>query len=158
MASITLTKNIDATPEEVWPYLADARRWPEWMPGLSSSVVTNGKPEGVGRRQRLEIEFGGRRGQVELEITEWQPQARIAWVHLSDRIEGVDKQFARDIHTRITMSPAAGGTAMSFEGSWEPVGLMGKMLSGTLVKSRASTIFEGAAQNLERVAQRRPGG
>ncbi len=152
MASIRVARNIDASPEQVWPLLADAERWPEWMPGLESSRVTNGQPEGVGRRQHLEIAWGGHRGEVDLEITEWQPPAGIALL-LSDHIRGMDKQLAKNIRTRVSLAPAAGGTAMLFEGAWEPVGLMGRMLSGTLVQGRANTMFERAAENLERLAK-----
>lgn len=153
MASVRVARIIDAAVEDIWPYLADAARWPEWMPGVESSAVTNGQEEGVGRRQHLEVSYGGHRGEIDLEVTEWEPHTKIGWVHLSDRIQGTNKQFARDVRTRVTLSPAAGATGISFEGSWEPVGLMGKMLSGTLIQSRANAMFERAAQNLERLAR-----
>ena len=152
MASVRVKRILKGPPSRIWPYLADAERWPEWMPGLTSSRVTNGKAEGKGRRQHLEISWGGHSGEIDLEITEWEPERRIGWVHISDRIQGVDKQFARDIRTSVILSPSAGGTEMSFEGSWEPVGLMGKMLGKTLVQSRANSMFERAAENLDRLA------
>ena len=154
MGSVRVARNIDATLDRVWPLLADARRWPEWMPGVRSSVVINDRAEGVGRRQHLEITYGDHAGEIDLEITDWVPEAKIGWIHLSDRIHGMDKQFARDIRTLVTLSPAAGGTAVSFEGTWEPVGLMGRVLSGTLIQSRANSMFQRAAENLERLAGR----
>ena len=153
MANVSVGRRLGAPPDRIWPYLADAKRWPEWMPGLESSEVTNGKTEGVGRRQRLGLSYAGRRAEIELEITEWEPERRIGWVHLVERIQGMEQKFARDIRTTVTLAPAAGGgTDMTFEGSWQPVGLMGKMLGKTLVESRANTIFETAAQRLESLA------
>ncbi len=153
MANIHIAREIDAPPERVWRYLADAKRWPDWMPGVTSSEVTNGRPEGAGRRQHLDLAYAGRRAEIDLEITEWEPPRRIGWIHLSERIQGVGQKLARDIRTSITLTPAVGGTHISFEGSWEPVGLMGKMLGKTLVQSRAEAIFEGAAERLERLAR-----
>jgi uncharacterized protein YndB with AHSA1/START domain len=153
MASVRVARNIAATPERVWPYLAEAERWPDWMPGLASSRVTNGRPEGVGRHQHLDIAWGGHRGEIDLEITEWVPNQRIGWVHLSDRVEGMDKELARNVRTLVTLAPAQGGATLSFEGSWEPVGFLGKMLSGTLVQNRAGSTFQRAAENLERLAR-----
>jgi carbon monoxide dehydrogenase subunit G len=112
----------------------------------------------VGRRQHLRISYGGHRASVDLEITEWEPEARIAWSHVADRIEGMETQVARDVRVRITLAPAAGGTAVSFEASWEPVGFVGRMVSGTLLKSRVTSMFEQEARNLERLAREEEGG
>jgi carbon monoxide dehydrogenase subunit G len=154
MPTVRVAKNIQAKPEDVWPFLEKADRWPEWMPGLESSSVTNGK-NGLGRSQHLELSFGGYRGDIDLEITQWEPPRRIGWKHLSERIQGLDKQFAKDIRTVVMLTPSGGGTELSFEGSWEPVGLMSKMLGKTMIEGRANSIFETAAANLERLAGKR---
>ena len=156
MSEVTVAAHLAAAPDRVWTLLADAARWVEWMPGLESCEVTNGQAGGVGRRQRLAVSYGGHRGLVDVEITEWEPGARIAWVHVSSRIEGLDTRFARDARTRVTLAPAPGGTALSFQGTWVPVGSMGKMMSGTLIRSRAQSMFKRAARNLERLASGTP--
>ena len=151
MPTVNISRRVEAAPARIWPFLADASRWPEWMPGAQSSQVTNGK-SGLGRRQHLELSWGGHAAEIDLEITEWEPERRIGWVHLSDRVKGIEKQFARDIRTRVTLTPAANGAEIAFEGSWEPVGFVGKMLGKTVVQSRANAMFDRAAENLERLA------
>ena len=153
MPNLTIRRSLAAPPERVWPLLADAARWPEWMPGVETSRVTSDRVEGTGRRQRLERAWGGRRGEVDLEITEWEPPRRIGWLHLGERLGGKQQGFARDIRTRVTLEPAGGGSEIAFEGSWEPVGLVGRMLGTTLVASRAEEMLRGAAENLERLAR-----
>jgi carbon monoxide dehydrogenase subunit G len=151
MPSVRVAKRIERKPEEIWPLLADAERWRDWMPSVESSRVTNDK-EGLGRRQHLELSYQGYRGEIDLEITEWQPERRIAWVHLSDRIHGLNKKLARDVRTVVTLTPSGDGTEIAFDGSWEPVGLMSKMLGKTLIEGRAHSMFDTAAEKLERLA------
>ncbi|MFN2432562.1 MAG: SRPBCC family protein [Gemmatimonadota bacterium] len=153
MAEVRVTRTITAPPERVWPLLADPTRWPEWLPGITTSEVTAGPVEGVGRRQRLDAAYAGQHGEIELRITDWEPRRRIGWVHTAERIGGKQQNFAKDIRTIITLTPAGTGTELQVEGSWEPVGIMGKMLGKTLVQSRAEGMLGGAAENLERLAR-----
>ena len=153
MPSLRITRTIDVPPERVWPLLADPKRWPEWLPGVTTSVVTSGPAEGVGRRQKLEVAYAGQRGEIELRITDWEPLRRIGWEHTAERIGGKQQNLARDIRTLVTLTPRGGGTDVAVEGSWEPVGLMGKMLGKTLVQSRAESMLGGAVENLEKVAR-----
>lgn len=152
MASLRVTRTLSAPPERVWPLLADPKRWPEWLPGVTTSEVLAGPAEGVGRRQRLQAAYGGQRGEIELQITDWEPRRRVGWVHTAERIGGKQQNLAKDIRTLITLTPAGGGTLLAVEGSWEPVGLMGKMLAKTVAQSRAEGMFEGVAENLDRLA------
>ncbi len=152
MPKVESTRRIAATPAQVWPLLADAARWPEWMPGIQGSRVLGERREGVGRRQLLEVGYAGQRGEVELEVTAWEPERRMAWLHLAERIAGKQQNFAKDIRAEITLQPADGGTVVSFQSSWEPVGMLGRMLGKTLIQSRAGEMVEQAACNLERLA------
>ena len=156
MEHVSVSREVAASPEDIWACLADAGRWPEWMPGVTRSEVTNGQPGGVGRRQRLDVSYGGRQGEIELEITQWEPLRRIAWVHLADPFQAAGKKVVRELRTVVTLEREGDGTRLSIEGTWEPVGLAAKMLSRTLVAPRASGMLEQAAENLERLAGRSP--
>ena len=152
MPEIRLSRSVAAPPSRVWPHLADAERWPAWMPGLRSSTVTNGLEEGVGRRQRLQLAYGGQAAEIELEITDWEPERRIGWRHLSETVGGRGQDFVRDVRTRILLKPSGAGSEVTVEGSWEPAGLLGRMIGATLVRGRAEEVLRQAADNLERLA------
>ncbi|HEY7529555.1 MAG TPA: SRPBCC family protein [Gemmatimonadota bacterium] len=152
MPEIRISRSLAAPPARVWPWLADAGRWPEWMPGVRSSIVTNAPDEGVGRRQRLDLAYGGQRGEIDLEITEWEPERRLGWRHLSETIGGRTQDFVRDVRTRILLAPSGSGTELTVEGSWEPAGFLGRMVGATLVRGRAEDLLRQAADNLERLA------
>ena len=152
MPEIRLSRSLAAHPDRVWPLLADASRWPSWMPGLRSSTVTNDRAEGVGRRQRLDLAYGGQRAEIELEITEWEPGRRIGWRHLSETVGGRAQDFVRDVRTRIVLAPTGSGSELTVEGSWQPAGFVGRMIGATFVRGRAEDVLRQAADNLERLA------
>src|SRR5262245_35475249 len=53
MPPYTATIRIAATPERVWPVLADVVRWPEWLPTMISVEPLGAATLAVGARYRL---------------------------------------------------------------------------------------------------------
>jgi hypothetical protein len=50
MTSISTSVEIARRPEDVFAYLSDVSRHPEWQDGLVSATVATGGPVGVGSR------------------------------------------------------------------------------------------------------------
>jgi hypothetical protein len=71
---------IASSVHEVWAYLADVRRWPEWAPTVLEGRVAGGGPLRPGSRveQRARLMFGlsRRRGQ---QVTVVDPPAALAF-------------------------------------------------------------------------------
>jgi uncharacterized protein YndB with AHSA1/START domain len=68
---------IDAPPVDVWNFVSDAERLPEWLEEFQRVVKETADPVGVGSVFRYTIEPGPRTGTIE--IVEWQPGRRFAW-------------------------------------------------------------------------------
>src|SRR6201996_5540867 len=66
--------------EEVWAYLADVRRWPEWAPTVLEGRVRGGGPIQPGSRveQRAKLMFGLSRRRSQ-EVTVVEPPAAMAF-------------------------------------------------------------------------------
>ena len=53
MATIEVSIGILASPAEVWTYLADIQRQPQWMSGIHSLEITSETAQGVGAAFRV---------------------------------------------------------------------------------------------------------
>lgn len=79
MTSAEFTVTIDATPEEVWPWVADLARHVEWSPKPYRIEWIQGEPNAVGSRFHSVGAIPGDKDHAnEGEITESQPHTRFA--------------------------------------------------------------------------------
>jgi uncharacterized protein YndB with AHSA1/START domain len=51
MIEFVRSRHIDATPDRIWPYVADITAWPRWFTEAERGEVVSG--EAAGRRQRM---------------------------------------------------------------------------------------------------------
>jgi uncharacterized protein YndB with AHSA1/START domain len=47
--------SVPASPETVWPALADASAWPSWFSGMKDAHYTSPQPYGVGSTRRVRV-------------------------------------------------------------------------------------------------------
>ncbi len=64
-----------ASPKAVFAILADHKRWPEWFPVITKTVVVGPRREGVGMRRVTTIPGG----KIEELIVAWDPEKRWAF-------------------------------------------------------------------------------
>jgi Polyketide cyclase / dehydrase and lipid transport len=71
---------IDGTVPEVWAYLADVGRWPEWAPTVEKGWVADGAPLRAGARveQRAKLPFGLTRFRAQ-DVTNVEEPSRMAF-------------------------------------------------------------------------------
>ena len=71
---------IDGTVPEVWAYLADVGRWPEWAPTVEKGWVAGGAPLQAGARveQRAKLPFGLTRFRAQ-QVTMVEEPSRMAF-------------------------------------------------------------------------------
>lgn len=109
MIKVSRTVSLAASPEAVWPYVADPARFPEWRQGagVTAARAVDDGPMGVGRRFSLDVTTMGRSGTVECVVTACEPQRRFAF-------ESVDPSgFAGSADTRL--EPDGSGTRLTSE-------------------------------------------
>ena len=83
---------INATPEEVFHWLADPDRAMEWMTSVTGSEIIHETPDRVGTTFREYIEENGRGIEMRGVVTEFVPNERFA-VHLESDINTVEVSF-----------------------------------------------------------------
>jgi uncharacterized protein YndB with AHSA1/START domain len=80
------TREIDATPDEVFAALADHETWPEWFDSIIRAERFGDLNECVGSKRRV---FINKRVAVDEEFNVWEPGERWGFVVLSATMPGL---------------------------------------------------------------------
>jgi uncharacterized protein YndB with AHSA1/START domain len=76
MVNVEISVNIDRPVEEVFAYLSDVERIPEWN-SMVDEVVPSERPLRVGSTAHLKMRLLGRRIEATLEVVELEPNRRV---------------------------------------------------------------------------------
>lgn len=149
MIEVERTRDISASPGDVWAVVSDPERAPEWFTFAERVEVLDG-PDGVGQTQRQHGRWGKRVAEVDREITEYDPPRAYAWRHLAERLDGRPAPvFARSTRFRISLEPSPTGTLVRLHSAQEPAsavkGLVMRAFGTRDVSSRLT-------QSLDRLA------
>lgn len=131
---------IGRPPQEVFAYVGDLARHPEWQERLLAATVEGEGPIGVGTRVRQTRRVGGGTREFTLEVTEHDPPHRLEF-------RGVDGPVRP--HGRITLEPLEAGqrTRYSAQLDFEGHGL--GLLLAPLVRRDARRQLPDSLQRLK---------
>jgi hypothetical protein len=142
MAPIVSRIEVARAPDEVFAYVIDPSRFPEWQEGVTSGHM-DGPTTRVGSRCTSVRRIGGREREVTTEITEFEPPRR--W---GDRgIEGPIRAIVG-----VTVEPVGDGSRsrLTIEVDFTGHGI-GRVLVPLLVRPQAAREMPG---NMTRLEQR----
>ena len=111
MVRIEFSVDVNRPPSEVFAYITDADRLPEWQSGAVEAQWQGEKARGAHIREVRK--FLGRRMETELEVTEYEPDRRFGLRAVSGPVPFSVTQV---------LEPRDGGTRLSFIGEGEPGG------------------------------------
>jgi uncharacterized protein YndB with AHSA1/START domain len=146
MAPIVSSFEIDRPPDEVFAYVTDPSRFPEWQKDVLRVRVEGGQPACVGTRFVTTRRIGRVEQKTTQEITEVRPPR--SWA-----ARGVDGAFRPS--AGITVEPLDGGTrslvtiALDFEGHG-----IGKLLPLDVIRRMAAKGAPRSYQNLKERLER----
>ena len=104
MASTERSVEIPRPPAEVFPWLFEEDKVPQWTTGLEHYERLDSGPLARGARFQQKLEVSGQRFTVEMEVTEYGPPHSAA---SSFEIRGVD------VVTRYTLADGGGTTTLT---------------------------------------------
>ena len=113
MVRFELSVDIDRPLHEVWEYLTDPERVPEWQSSAQSSHQVSDGPMRVGTRLRDERRFMGRRATSDVEVSEYEPEHLFTLHGLSGPVR---------FTVRHRLSERDGGTRLDVEAEADPGG------------------------------------
>jgi uncharacterized protein YndB with AHSA1/START domain len=104
MASTERSVEIPRPPTDVFPWLFEEDKVPQWTTGLEHYQRLDSGPLGQGARFQQKLEVSGQRFTVELQVFEYHPPDRAA---SSFEIRGVD------VVTRYALAGSGGSTRLT---------------------------------------------
>jgi uncharacterized protein YndB with AHSA1/START domain len=137
VASFSHTVEIPLPPAEVFPWLLEEDRVPRWTSHLETYKALDGSL-GTGSRVRQVLDVSGRRIDVELEITRYDPPNGAETVFSTNGLEVVNA---------YALEAAGDGTRLTQSVDAKPSGLTARMLV-PIVQPR---LEEKLTQDLERL-------
>ena len=139
MASFSHSVEIDRSPAEVFPWLLEEEKVPRWTGNLESyERLDGGGPLARGSRVRQVLEVSGRRIDVELEITRYDPPS------------GAETRFSTngiEVVNAYSLAPTGAGTRLTQSVDAKPSGFAARMLV-PVIQPR---LEEKLTQDLERL-------
>ena len=140
---------IDATPQQVWPHVADLAMMQAWHPKLvSAEPLTSGQPR-VGQSWRTVWRMGKRDKRFLSRIEVCEPFSKVVFVHQDD--DGRNR-FARET---FELTPSGAGTRIvqTLDLGQSGIPLPWRLLIGIIAQYGAPTgpsIFAELKRTLER--------
>ena len=142
MVRIEFSVDIDRPPPEVFAYLTDAEKLPQWQAGAIEAEWQGERAEGA--RVREVRKFLGRRMESELEVTAYEPDRRLGLKVLSGPVPFSVEQ---------RLEPRNGGTRLTFVGEGEPGGFF--RLAEPLVQRAAKRQLQADFEQLKDILEAR---
>lgn len=146
MAHLDVRVFIRATPEQIWPIIADFASQPSWMEDVRELRVTSESATGVGTAARVTSDlFGLPLVREVMEVATWRPPLEYSVVH-HGRLFGGSGLFR--------LEPVRGGSVFIWqEDIAPPLGPLGELGFRLLVGPHLRRIFSRSADNLRRLAE-----
>ena len=118
MARTERSVEIPRPPGEVFPWLLEEDKVPQWTTALEGYERLDSGPLGRGARFRQKLEVSGQRFTVEMEVTEYDPPSGAG---SSFEIRGVD------VVTHYALTDGGGGTKLTQSVEAKGGGLKGRV-------------------------------
>ena len=138
MASFSHSVEIARPPADVFPWLLEEDKVPRWTGHLERYERVDGGPLGPGSKVRQVLDVSGRRIDVTLEVTAYEPPSGAQTRFSTNGIEVVNA---------YALEASAGGTRLTQSVDAKPSGLTARMLV-PVVQPR---LEEKLTQDLERL-------
>lgn len=130
---------IDASPNRLWPELADFRSHPEWMDDAATVRFLTDRTSGVGTRIEVATKVGPLRATDVMEVVEWEDERTIVVEHVGS-VTGLG---------RFEIRPAGTGTEMRWVEDLRFPWWMGGPVGLALARPILGRIWQGSLKRLK---------
>lgn len=150
---VTAEEQFAASPEKIFPIVADLSRLPDWMPTVKSAKVTGSK-KGVGQEGVMHLRFHEADVEARSRTAEHQPSFRILWELHDLKVDGKPVALVEDLAFRFVLTPKAGGTRVAATARFTPKSLKVR-LAAPLIGHEVKKQLHAALVNLKKLAEKR---
>jgi uncharacterized protein YndB with AHSA1/START domain len=103
--------SVPASPEEVWPALAEASAWQEWFAGMQDARYTSPAPHGVGSKRSVRVAGLA----ADETVLAFDVGERFAF-----RVDSANLPGLNALVEVVTLEPAGAGTRVVYRQALEP--------------------------------------
>jgi uncharacterized membrane protein len=154
MIEIVREGTVAAPQQVVWGLVSSPAEAGEWFAFADSVEVLSG--DGVGQLRRQHGRWGGKRAEVDQELTAFAAPELIAWRHVAERLNGKPApRFARRTEFRIRLAPDGPGTRVRLDYQAEPAGILRGLAMKLFGTREVAQLMEQSLQRLAARAGRR---
>jgi uncharacterized protein YndB with AHSA1/START domain len=144
MAIVQRNVNIEASPEDTMVLLSDAKRWPDWYPGMTKIDVSAPFPD-AGGKVAFKVKSGGVSMPISETVLEYEP-GRLQLLQMEGMLSG---------RARWELAPEGQGTRLTTTFDYSlPGGAFGKLADALLVKRMNAKSLEEALHNFKALVER----
>ncbi len=145
MARLELAVSINATPEQIWPILADFEGQKQWMVDLRKLDITSAVATGVGTRMQVTSELFGLPVVKDVMVVDyWQPPRIYSVIHVG--------QFSGTGY--FELKPVGDVTEFTWlEEFRPPLGPLGELGFKLVVAPHLRSVFIRSMTNVKRLAE-----
>jgi uncharacterized protein YndB with AHSA1/START domain len=144
MAIVQRDVQIKASQQETMALLSDARRWPDWYPGMTEINVAAPFPE-AGGKVVFKVKSAGSSMSITETVLDYQP----------DRLQLLQMEGMLSGRARWELTPEGDGTRLTTTFDYVlPGGVFGKLADALIVKRMNGKTLEEALNNFKALVER----
>jgi uncharacterized protein YndB with AHSA1/START domain len=148
MIEVIAERTLSAPPERVWPLVAEPDALPRWFGFADRVEVLEG--EGAGQLRRQHGHWGKKHSEVDQELTAFDPERRLAWRHLAERLDGKPApRFAASTDFSIELAPEADGTRITLRSAQVPASRARGLVMRAFGRRELATTLDRSLDALE---------
>jgi uncharacterized protein YndB with AHSA1/START domain len=153
MIEFVRSRHIEASPDRIWPFVADVTAWPRWFTEAERAEVLSG--DGAGRRQRMYGHARGKATEIDSVVTAFEPPSRMRWHHEAERVDGKPGSvvLARDATAEVTIVPEGSGSHVTYRLLAEPGTLLNTFMLRVMAPGPVGRSFETSLDRLAALAE-----
>jgi hypothetical protein len=144
--TVTHDAQIAASPSEVWNLVTDVTRINHWWPRATGGEVIDG--EGVGRRQRVLIDWGRQTGMIEQTVVQWDSPRTYAWHVTKESTSKGELPPLADVQIVVEIRPRGAISLVRITGEYRPAGV-GRIPALRQMTKHAKAVYKRALSQLE---------
>ena len=134
----------------VWQLVEPIEALPAWLPFVVRSQHLGG--QGLGRRQRVTVNWGRRATEIVQEVTDYRPNQTLAWTPVAERTGGQGiASVPSGVTMRVSMESMGPGTRVVIEAQQTPPTFGAWLALRVVDKRRMVAGFDRALRTLASV-------
>lgn len=132
--------DIKAAREKIFEYVSDLESHPEWVKWAKQVEVTSPQPKGVGATDRMVMQVGPKKDEVEGLITDFKD----GQLYVRRLTKGMN------LSEKMSLVPVSGGTKVAWIIEYEPpMGLLGKLVDFLFMSRLMDQLMKDSLTNLK---------